>query len=465
MKSTIFINLILVLAFLTTSVSGTRNIYVATTGNDSTNDGAIDKPYLTINKAAQVAVAGDVVIIKSGTYFPAVQIDLINSGTSVLPIIYKAEFPGEVIIDGSVSATPTVSNRRGLITITGANANNLKSWIIIDGLRIVHSKWAGIIGVNCSNITVKNCSTYNTGASGIVVATSNNIKVLNNKVQQACVNPDKTSNTNECITIASVQTFEVAYNTVSDRLEDLSNGGEGIDAKNASSNGSIHHNIVFNLDRVGIYVDAYQKNINNIEVYANKVYNVNGGGITVASEEGGTAKGIKVHDNLIYNIRKAGIRIAGYLNNGPLQEIDVYQNTVVNCGQIGGNLENCGLLIEATNTANYGFNIRNNIISGSPVQIRGNNQTFPIVIDNNILFGKTLLAGINSLSLDPEFVDAASNNYQLKKGSSAINKVKGSPLSVTDFNDVARPAGSKSDLGAFEYSANHAAKINKTRVN
>ncbi|RUT67970.1 T9SS C-terminal target domain-containing protein [Flavobacterium cupreum] len=454
MKRAIFINLILLLAVLTTSVSGARNIYVATTGNDSPNDGTIDKPYLTINKAAHVAVAGDVVIIKSGTYSPTLQIDLINSGTSLLPITYKAEISGEVIIDGSVSVTPNVSNRRGLITIAGANATNLKSWIIIDGLRIINSKWAGIIAINSSNITIKNCSTFNTGASGIIGATSSNIKVLNNKVQQACVYPDKAAGTNECITMASVETFEVGYNTVSDRPTDPSNGGEGIDAKNASSNGTIHHNTVFNLYRVGIYVDAYQKNINNVEVYANKVYDIGGGGITIASEEGGTAKGVKVHDNVIYNIKKVGIRIAGYLNNGPLQEIDVYQNTIVNCGTSAGNWENCGLLIEATNAANYGFNIRNNIIAGSPVQIRGNNQTYPIVIDNNILFGSTLLSGTNAILLDPKFVDAASNDYKLKEGSPAINKVAGAPLSIKDFNDLARSSGNQGDLGAFEYSPN-----------
>lgn len=454
MKRTIFINLILLLAVLTTSVSGARNIYVATTGNDSPNDGTVGKPYLTINKAAQVAVAGDVVIIKSGTYFPTVQIDMINSGTSLLPITYKAEIPGGVIIDGSASATPTVSNRRGLITIAGPSATNLKSWIIIEGLRLINSKWAGIIAINSSNITIKNCSTFNTGASGIIGATSSNIKVLNNKVQQACVHPDKTAGTNECITMASVDTFEVGYNTVSDRPTDPSNGGEGIDAKNACSNGTIHHNTVFNLYRVGIYVDAYQKNINNIEVYANKVYDIGGGGITIASEEGGTAKSVKVHDNVVYNIKKAGIRIAGYLNNGPLQEIDVYQNTIVNCGTGGGNWENCGLLIEATNAANYGFNIRNNIIASSPVQIRGNNQTYPIVIDNNILFGSTLLSGTNAIALDPKFADAASFDFRLKEESPAINKVAGSPLSTKDFNDVARPGGNQGDIGAFEYSSN-----------
>ena len=451
MKKNILIRLILVLAVAIPSVSGARNIYVATTGNDSPNDGTADKPYLTINKAAQVAVAGDVVIIKSGTYSPAVQIDMANSGTALLPITYKAEVPGTVILDGSASATPTASNRRGLITIAGANAANLKSWIIVDGLSIINSKWAGIIAVNSSNITIRNCSTLNTFASGIIGATSSNIKVLNNNVQQACMYPDKTTGTNECITMASVDTFEVGYNTVSDRPTDPSNGGEGIDAKNLCSNGTIHHNTVYNLYRVGIYVDAYQKNINNIEVYANKVYDTRGGGITIASEEGGIAKGVKVHDNLVYNIKKVGLRIAGYLNNGPLQEIDVYQNTIASCGLDGGNWENCGLLIEATNAANYGFNIRNNIIAGSPVQIRGNNQTYPIVVDNNLLFGTTLVSGTNAIVLDPKFENAASSDYRLKADSPAINAVAGTPLSIKDINDVARPAGNQGDRGAFEY--------------
>jgi len=426
--------------------TGLRNLYVATTGNDA-NDGSIDKPFLTINKAAQVAIAGDVVIIKSGTYSPASSVVVANSGTAANPIAFMAEVKDGVIIDGTASSTPNATDRQGLFTTLGTTTTN-KSWIVIDGLRIINSKFAGVYSRYSDNIIVKNCSTNNTGASGIIAANSSNIKVLNNKVQQACMYPSTSVGTNECITMASVNTFEVAYNTVSDRLTDPSNGGEGIDAKNTCINGKIHHNTVTSLFRVAIYIDAYLANLSNIEVYNNKVYNTSSG-ITVASEEGGVVDGVKIHDNLIYDTNKCGIRIAGYLNNGPLRNLDVYQNTVVNCGINAGSWENVGLLIEATNATNTGFNIRNNIISGCPFQVRANNQTFPYVLDKNILFGSTVVSGTNSINADPKFKNTASKDFSLSLGSPAINMAVGTPLSTKDFTDFTRD--SNLDIGAFEY--------------
>lgn len=426
--------------------TGLRTLYVSPTGNDI-NDGSIDKP-LTLSKAAQLAIAGDVIVLKSGTYSPGSSIMVANSGTAANPIVFRAEVKDGAIIDGNASSTPNATDRQGLITILGTTTNN-KSWIIIDGLRIVNSKWAGILVRNSNNVIVKNCSTNNTGASGIVAANCSNIKVLNNIVQQACVYPLKTENTNECITMASVNTFEVAYNTVSDRLTDVSNGGEGIDAKNNCVKGIIHNNTLTSLVRVAIYIDAYNQNLSDVEVYSNKIYNTKNGGITIANEEGGVVDGVKVYNNLIYDAERSGIRIAGYLKNGPIKNLDIYQNTIVNCGINAGNWENVGILIEATNAANFGFNIRNNIISGCPFQIRANDQTFPYVVDNNLLFGPTVIAGTKTITADPKFKNPGAKDFSLRLDSPAINKVVGTPVSGIDFTDFTRDA--TPDLGAFEY--------------
>ncbi len=439
---------------LLTAMAYGRNIYVDNTGNDATNNGSISQPYRTINKAALEAVAGDSVIIRSGTYFPTSRIDVANSGLPGAPITFSAEVINGVIIDGIGSVTPTTGDRLGLFTILG-NTTTYKSYIVIDGLQIINSTWVGFFSRYADNITVKNCTTIKTGASGIIAANSSNITVLNNIVMEACSIPSSGQNTNECITMASVDGFEVGYNTISDRLVDLNNGGEGIDAKNACNNGSIHHNTVFNLIRVGIYVDAFQRNINNIDVYANKVFDCRSG-ITIASEEGGIANDIKVHDNLVYNIGRVGLRLAGYLNNGPLQNISVFQNTIYNCGS-QGNYENCGILLEASNPSNSGFVIRNNIVSGCPQQIKSNfSQPFSVTIHNNLFFGAIGGFSANTtvsstLNANPLHVNVASFDFNLQPNSPAIDKAIGSPLSMVDFNGVKRPQGALGDLGAFEY--------------
>ena len=57
-------------------------------------------------EATKNAKAGDVIVIKNGTY-KNVEIEFIGDGTKEKPIVLKAETPGKVFIEG-------VSNKRTL---------------------------------------------------------------------------------------------------------------------------------------------------------------------------------------------------------------------------------------------------------------------------------------------------------------------------------------------------------------
>ena len=65
--------------FLVANYKHSSPIYVSTTGNDLTGNGSSSTPYLTITKAASVAVAGNVVYVLPGTYNENVVINV--SGT------------------------------------------------------------------------------------------------------------------------------------------------------------------------------------------------------------------------------------------------------------------------------------------------------------------------------------------------------------------------------------------------
>src|SRR5690606_23798484 len=78
--------------------SGGTEYFVSPSGSDG-NPGTSSKPFRTINHAAQVAKAGDVVTIRSGTYYESVSVK--NAGTKERPIIFQAASRGAVVLTGA----------------------------------------------------------------------------------------------------------------------------------------------------------------------------------------------------------------------------------------------------------------------------------------------------------------------------------------------------------------------------
>ena len=77
------------------------NYYVAPTGNDS-NTGTSSSPFLTIQKAADTANAGDSVIVRDGVYTTAgtYLVYLTKSGTSIGYITFRSEHKWGAVLDG-----------------------------------------------------------------------------------------------------------------------------------------------------------------------------------------------------------------------------------------------------------------------------------------------------------------------------------------------------------------------------
>jgi hypothetical protein len=420
------------------------NWYVAPAPQGSdTNDGSARHPWASIGIAAQTAKPGDTVWIKAGTYVPKDIIRIGNSGTEAAPITFRGETGGPVIIDGQRNVPNYFWD--GVFTLEKRN------WIIFDGLTVINSRWFGFSAKDCEGVIVRNCSTKFTGGSGVYMNSCNHVKVERCSVRHACDTPktDPQRFTQECISLGDCKDFEIDYNEVYDRTSDDNMGGEGIDTKGYCQNGKVHHNILHDLARVGIYMDSWNGLLTNIDDYANTIYDCSSG-ITVEGEEGGTSRGVKIHDNLIYNCDRIGIRLAGFLKNGPIQDASIYQNTVYHCGYHGTYYENCALLVEANNPLNRNFVVANNVFSDNVNQVRTAGQAY-LVLDRNLLHGPTLVSGSNVLSDDPKFVDPIKHNFHLKKGSPGLGKAKQEPLSQFDHDGRPRHHGTRSaDMGAFE---------------
>lgn len=440
-----FLPLLLLFA-LTGSVCAEQIYYVATTGNNS-NPGTIDRPWRTIQRAADVMTPGSTVYIRGGTY-PA-RVIAKKSGTDDRHFITFAAYPGEeVIIDGSNVPVPT---DEGLFYVAG------KKHIKIIGLQIVHSKYAGILVENSSYITIQNNKTVKTASSGIGVWNCDHVMIASNEVSFACSNGMQ-----ESISVAQTGVFEVKNNVVRD-VDHPSK--EGICIKQGSSDGKVYHNHVFRITAPGIYLDAWDRLTARIAIFGNRVHNIQNDAIALACEMGGTLQAIRIYDNLVYNSLNNGINVStnGTAAHHPMKQITIINNTVY---QMGGQEWGGSILIDTPDAREVV--IRNNICSQSftyQIAVSKRVPSANYTVDHNLIDGYRAyddpdvkeIKGAVSFQANPLFVAPDLADFHLQPKSRAIDKASSLSAPLTDFDGVIRPQEGDGDglpefdIGAFEY--------------
>ena len=87
--------------FILNTLGFSKNYYVSATRGDDDNDGTRRSQFLTIQKAADLMVAGDSCIISAGMYRETVTLK--NSGTADKPIVFIAN--GDVKVSGTEHIT------------------------------------------------------------------------------------------------------------------------------------------------------------------------------------------------------------------------------------------------------------------------------------------------------------------------------------------------------------------------
>ncbi len=134
--------------------------YVSPSGSDNNAGTSLATPFLTIGKAALVVQPGDVVYLRSGTYFEYTILG--KSGTETNRITFAA-YPGEnPVIDGSKRTTNIASpwNRPDrLISVEG-------NYITLNGLEIMNSASTGVL-VNANYAVLENLHVHNCYLTGI----------------------------------------------------------------------------------------------------------------------------------------------------------------------------------------------------------------------------------------------------------------------------------------------------------
>ncbi len=453
--------LIFCYACATSLVQAQSTYYVATNGNNNNDGKSLSAPWRSINYAAQQVQAGDVVLIKGGTYQERVL--LTTSGTATNKIVFRAADGETPIIDGA-NLSFSDNNRRGIFEINSARH------IRLEGLSVINATGLGLNGCailvngpSASHITINDCYTENTPSSGIAAWGNTGASVYNGVtdliIENSTVVGALDGGYQEHITIADgVENYEVRYNVVRDgQVPNPVNYPIGIDSKIDVRNGKVYGNEVYNLQSSnGIYVDAWDDAAYNIEIYDNIVYDVDGTGIQVGGEQGGDAYGITIYNNVIYSTGADGLKVNGAVGDVAVDpdvyDISLYNNTVYQCrsgiwvqGNTGtvevfnnifssNNLNN-GIYIYASNAANV--SPTNNLIDAYV----GRTWNDPVMEE---------IRGANAVEQAPLFVDAANADFRLQSTSPAIDAGIASGAPATDFAGNARPVGAGYDIGAYE---------------
>ena len=423
------------LALLVCTLAHGATYYVARNGSD-VNPGTEAQPWRTIRKAAVTLIAGDRVYIKEGTYKERVLPE--NSGN---PGNYIAYLGHTVTIDGTDISVPCYG---GLFHVSG------KSYIKVSGLRVTNSSGAGIFVDDSTHIKIEKNYTYNTFSSGIGVWQSDNIVIGGNEVELACNDGEE-----ECITVAMTDTFEVKNSHVHHGGSGIM-GGEGIDVKHGSSNGKIYQNHVHHVNRVGIYVDAWDRHIYNIHVFRNIVHDCAEEGFSVGAEAGGLLENVRIYNNVAYDNGCVGIIIAGWgksVAEHPMKNIKVINNTFYNNGDgdWGG-----GIFVENPNVENVV--IRNNICSQNlsfQIAVEACVPRENLTVDHNLVDGyreyPEEIYGSDYIEGNPLFANPFRADFHLEEDSLAIDSGSSIDASSDDFDGIPRPQGARYDIGAFEF--------------
>ncbi len=401
------------------SSANAATFYVAPppAGSDA-NAGTQAAPFATIQKAADVAVAGDTIIVTPGTFAGA---KFVTSGLAGLPITIQGQA-------GAVIASPGSLNTN-LAGIWVSKAQH----IVIENLEIKTVAGSGIVVSGPLEnlalplgITIRNNFIHDTSFGGIGVASVFGCTITNNEIANC-------------------------------------GGLAGINAVAPSDNLSVTQNQISGCAMGGIRLATSNTNLTTLQqavIDSNMLFeNGSGGGAGILLE---SVRNSLVVNNLLSDNLARGVEI----NDTAAAAIDdanqIFNNTVV---QPSGGGYPLGILNGSTGNA-----ILNNILlhtgglgsievdsaSLEDMQSDFNNLFGPVLLDNvPILLTSWQSLGFETFSISfaggDIFVNQEAGNFELKADSEAIDRGRFVTGASVDIRGVSRPQGPSFDIGAYEF--------------
>jgi len=414
------------------AVAGT--FYVSPAGNDGASGSSPGAAWKTLQHAADVAEAGDTVIVLAGTY---TGFNLFTSGAPGAPITFSAN-PGVPAPNPSVVVN-------GNNSFTGKDRINLEgaSHVVIEGFTVLGSgdpatNRACIRAVTAEDVTVRHCRCDQGGTWGIFTGFVDDMLVEDNEASRSAEEHGiYLSNSGD----RPVVRRNVVWGNHSAGLHmngDLSQGGDGI-----ISEALIERNVLFD----------------------------NGDGDPAFGPPGGSAincDGVQdsvIRNNLLWDNHKTGIALYRIDGGGGSTGNLVHSNTIHNAADARWCLSISG--------GSTGNTVRNNVLlNDHPFRgaieltsdsLPGISSDFGAVKDRFSLDEVFLsLAqwqvatgqdGQSFVATTAIFTGAAGGDYTLAAGSAAIDAGTAELSPDEDLPGKHRPAGPGFDIGAYEAGA------------
>ena len=392
-----------------------RTLYVAPTGSDSADGGAIT-PWRTLQRAANLVRAGDLVIVRAGHY---AGFNLTTSGTAANPIVFKAD-PG-VVVD-----SPNPVRTQDGINLEGA------SYIVIEGFTVVGLPRTGIRSVTNHHVTIRRNVGDLNGRWGILTGFSDDLLIEDNEMSRSVAEHGiYVSNSGDRPVIRRNHVWGNSGNGIH-MNGDLSQGGDGV-----ISGAVVEGNVIHGNGRTG------------------------GSGIN-----GDGVQSSRIVNNILYDNHASGISLYQIDGGQPSRNNFVAHNTIVQAadGRWAINIQDGATGNRVVNNILLSLHAFRGAIDISTDSLSG------FVSDSNAVIGRFTTNGGNSVltlaawrqatgqdlhsfTTTPAalFVDTAAGDYHLRADAPARDTAMTPTDVLTDFEGLARPSGPASDIGADEY--------------
>lgn len=298
-------------------------------GNDA-HPGTTNKPWATFARAVPALGPGDTLVVRGGTYAITNHVSVACTGAPSAWITIAGHDGEAVVIDASGCLPARRQHTGGAIHVQNA------SYVRIRNISVRNSHAAGILvrGPRTHHIDILDCCVDRTYCPGIGVWNAEHIRVIGCEVTGANMQEMRPPGArrgreapHEAISIAGVRFFDVASNHVHHCEK------EGIDVKEVSAHGRVHHNHVHHVRRQGLYVDAWFGLLEDIEFDHNLSESNAFFGMAVSVEcRDSELRDVRIHDNVFRRNGGSGLFFSVWGVDGPRSGIDVRDNIIIGNG-------------------------------------------------------------------------------------------------------------------------------------